>query len=76
MSKMKQSFSCQSCGTVYPKWTGQCLGCNQWNTIVEEVASNETPASRYQGYAGHEAAITRMLDVTLEESLRLSSGIW
>ncbi len=74
MSKTKQSFCCQSCGTVYPKWTGQCTGCNQWNTIVEEAASNEPPASRYQGYAGHEATMTRMLEVTLEESLRLSSG--
>jgi DNA repair protein RadA/Sms len=76
MAKLKLSYCCQLCGTLYPKWTGQCLGCNEWNTIVEEVSasSQSTPVSRYQGYAGTEAVITRMSEVTLHHELRLSSG--
>lgn len=74
MAKAKHAYCCQTCGTVYPKWTGQCTGCNEWNTIVEEIQS-ATPASRYQGYAGSEAAITRMADVTLNDEVRLSSGM-
>jgi DNA repair protein RadA/Sms len=73
MSKNKMTFCCQTCGALYPKWTGQCTGCHEWNTIVEEV-STSTPASRYQGYAGNDTAMTRMADVTLEEDIRLSSG--
>lgn len=73
MAKAKLTFCCQTCGTLYPKWTGQCTGCGEWNTIVEEV---NTPAasSRYQGYAGTEAIMTRMSDVKLHEDIRLSSG--
>lgn len=67
----KLTFSCQTCGTMYPKWTGQCTGCNNWNTITEEL---EAAPSRYQGYAGTEAVITRMADVKLQEAMRLSSG--
>lgn len=67
----KLTFSCQTCGTLYPKWTGQCTGCNNWNTIIEEI---ETAPSRYQGYAGNEAVITRMADVKLQAEMRLSSG--
>lgn len=37
MAKIKTSFFCQSCGTQYSKWQGQCNACKQWNTIVEEV---------------------------------------
>src|SRR5665647_1588718 len=74
MSKNKMTFCCQTCGTLYPKWTGQCTGCNEWNTIVEEVGST-TPASRYQGYSGMEAAMTRMADVKLHDEIRLSSGL-
>ncbi|MCB4807506.1 DNA repair protein RadA [Tamlana sp. 62-3] len=37
MAKVKTSFFCQSCGTQYSKWQGQCNACKQWNTIVEEV---------------------------------------
>jgi len=73
MSKNKNSFCCQTCGTLYPKWSGQCTGCSEWNTIVEEVNS-PAPSSRFQGYAGKEATITRMADVTLHEEIRLSSG--
>lgn len=73
MAKTKLTFCCQNCGTLYPKWTGQCTGCQQWNTIVEEMGS-PAPASRYQGYAGSETVMTRMLDVKLQEEVRLSSG--
>lgn len=37
MSKIKTAFYCQSCGTQHSKWQGQCNGCKEWNTIVEEV---------------------------------------
>jgi len=73
MAKPKLTFCCQTCGTLYPKWTGQCTGCNGWNTIVEEAQRTE-PSGRYQGYAGAEATMTRMVDVTLGEDIRLSSG--
>lgn len=38
MSKAKTIYSCSSCGTVYPKWQGQCHACGEWSSIVEEQA--------------------------------------
>jgi len=73
MSKNKMTFCCQHCGTLYPKWTGQCTSCNEWNSIIEEVTTTP-PSSRFQGYAGKQAAMTRMADVELQEESRLSSG--
>lgn len=73
MSKIKLTFCCQACGALYPKWTGQCTGCGEWNTIVEESVAQVAP-SRYRGYSGSESAITKMADVTLQEEIRLSSG--
>jgi DNA repair protein RadA/Sms len=26
---------CSSCGAEFPKWSGQCGGCGEWNTLVE-----------------------------------------
>jgi len=37
MAKVKTTFFCQSCGSQYAKWQGQCSACKAWNTIVEEV---------------------------------------
>jgi len=37
MARSKSSFVCQSCGTVHVRWAGQCDGCGEWNTVVEEI---------------------------------------
>lgn len=41
MAKIKTSFFCQSCGTQFSKWQGQCSACKEWNTIAEEVIQRE-----------------------------------
>lgn len=73
MSKNKFTFCCQRCGAVFPKWSGQCSACNEWNTIIEEQTLPSS-SSRYQGYAGVESAMTCMADVLLQDDIRLSSG--
>ena len=45
MSKVKTSFFCQSCGSQYSKWQGQCNACKEWNTIVEEIIQKEEKTS-------------------------------
>lgn len=32
-------FFCQNCGYESSKWMGQCPGCREWNTLVEETVS-------------------------------------
>ncbi len=41
MAKSKGTiFFCQSCGYESSKWMGQCPGCREWNTLVEENVSS------------------------------------
>ena len=46
MAKDKKTvYFCQNCGYESGKWMGQCPGCRQWNTFVEEVVSTkQSPA--------------------------------
>lgn len=39
MAKGKAStvYYCQNCGYESSKWMGQCPGCREWNTFVEEI---------------------------------------
>jgi len=48
MAKAAAHFVCQSCGAVYPRWSGRCENCGEWNTIVEEAARESAP----KGLAG------------------------
>ncbi|MEZ4850973.1 MAG: DNA repair protein RadA [Bacteroidia bacterium] len=40
MAKSKTVFVCQACGTESLKWQGQCAGCKEWGTLVEEIISS------------------------------------
>ena len=40
MFKSKKIFECSNCGHQSSKWTGKCVECNEWNTILEIVLSN------------------------------------
>lgn len=44
MAKGKQStiYFCQSCGHESSKWMGQCPGCHEWNTFVEEIVEKRS----------------------------------
>ena len=42
MAKQKTAFYCRSCGFESPKWIGKCPGCNQWNTLSEEMKPSNT----------------------------------
>ena len=36
--KSQTRYVCQSCGYESPRWVGRCPNCEEWNTLVEELA--------------------------------------
>ncbi len=79
MAKGKAStiFFCQSCGYESSKWMGQCPGCREWNTFVEEVSGRSSrggAAGVLMGGTGR-AAPTVLSEVTVSEEDRITTGI-
>jgi DNA repair protein RadA/Sms len=72
---------CSACGHETARWAGQCPGCGEWNTLVEEVRPPSGRRSTAGGRAGprsSRAGAARPLalgDVRVEEQRRLSTGI-
>ncbi|MBP3753626.1 MAG: DNA repair protein RadA [Lachnospiraceae bacterium] len=86
MAKAKQTsiYFCQSCGYESAKWMGQCPGCHEWNTFVEEPVVKADPgsasfrissAAKGGGSVKALSEITSLNDVSLSEGKRDSSGI-
>jgi DNA repair protein RadA/Sms len=46
MSK-KTAYSCQNCGAVTFKWSGKCLDCGEWNSLVEEFAEGGSASTHF-----------------------------
>ena len=77
MAKGKTTvFFCQNCGYESSKWLGQCPGCKEWNTMVEEPA-----AKRGSGSSGGSVSMRRMAEpmslkeVDLREDERMTTHI-
>ena len=73
MAKGKTSvYYCQSCGYESSKWMGQCPGCKEWNTFVEEVIDKkQTEKVRKQASA---AKVSHISDISVEEQSRMGTG--
>ena len=43
MAKKKASivYLCTQCNNTQPKWLGRCPECGEWNSFVEQNASND-----------------------------------
>lgn len=80
MAKVKQIFFCRECGYESSKWLGQCPGCRQWDTFVEEPVSARTGSSVKNGMTknGISAGGRRpepLSNVDMKESPRMLTGI-
>jgi len=71
-------FFCQNCGYESSKWMGQCPGCREWNSFVEETV-NKSPhmgaASVKSAGRGASAVPSVLSDISIKEEDKLSTGI-
>lgn len=78
MAKGKHNtiFFCQNCGYESAKWLGQCPGCKEWNTLVEETVVTGTVKSQ-TGISRHNVQNQPAVlsEISLQEEDRISTGI-
>lgn len=70
-------FYCQNCGYESAKWMGQCPGCREWNTFVEEPAGIVTGTGS-QGKMGRRAEAgqpTRLSEISVAEEDKMRTDI-
>ena len=72
MAKTKTVFYCKECGCESSKWLGQCPGCRQWDTFVEEPVVKKSGTGA--GYREVKEPVL-LSEVKSETESRLSSGI-
>jgi len=76
MAKQKTVFICNKCGEDSPRWQGQCNGCGEWNTLVEEIkAEVKKPAMSRVGFSGSVSKATALSDIEGKEHSRIPTNI-
>lgn len=72
MAKAKTIYFCQECGQESSKWLGQCPGCRQWNTFVEETI--ERPQSTSGSGKARAAKPVLLSEIEMKQEERFTSG--
>ncbi len=77
MAKTKNTtvFFCQNCGHESSKWLGQCPGCRQWNTFVEEKAVTGSQGKSAKSHMGEKNIPAALSEISLEEEDRMGTGM-
>jgi len=76
--KEKSAYCCSGCGGVFPKWSGKCPDCGDWNSLKETAAvSKGAKNQRFSGYAGAVPTPKVIALSEIEPSLKkgISTGI-
>lgn len=67
-------YFCQSCGYESSKWLGQCPGCKEWNTFVEETVEKKT-AGKLKSVAGGNQDLKsyKLSEIDMQEKERMKT---
>ncbi len=74
MARLQSRYVCQACGEEFLRWEGQCRACEAWNTLVETLVREATPASRGRA-VGPRAEPVPLESLADEDIARLSTGL-
>ena len=80
MAKAKKTvFFCQNCGYESAKWMGQCPGCREWNSFVEETVSQGAKKSSGQATVGSPGGRAgkpvKLSEIDIREDNRVKTGM-
>ncbi|MBK6617506.1 MAG: DNA repair protein RadA [Nitrosomonas sp.] len=72
MARIKVCYTCSGCGGQTSKWQGQCPHCQEWNTLIEEVANRDISRFVMDAAAGK---ILNLSQVDAADAPRFSTGL-
>lgn len=76
MAKGKSTtvFYCQNCGFESSKWMGQCPGCREWNSFVEEVLPTASLKNKKnKSHMSTESEPLTLAEISIQEEDRLQT---
>lgn len=71
--KQKTTFFCKECGFESPKWLGQCPGCKEWDSFVEEPVV-KMAAGRSVTVTEHREP-SKLSEIVTNDEVRTLTGI-
>ncbi len=71
--KSKTVFVCTDCGNESAKWSGKCMACGSWNTMVEQPKEVRKEVSRTTTWRKSE--VLPVTQIGCEDEIRFDTGM-
>ena len=75
LKNKKIVYFCQQCGYESSKWMGQCPGCREWNSFVEEAVSAKKSSLSGAIFSGKAKEPVTLKDIHLSEDERMTTNM-
>ena len=73
--KTKSVYICTECGYQSAKWLGKCPSCSEWNTLEEQIISDEKKGkSSPTPYSGKSSPAVQLNKLEAPEYMRIKTG--
>ena len=74
MARIKSVFICSECGYESPKWYGKCPGCENWNTMNEEIKETfKSSSSNVRRVSAYSKPVS-LKEISTEDEERFDTG--
>ncbi len=71
MARQRSSFVCGECGAEFPRWSGRCPNCREWDTLAEQSCE-----PKRAGPGASDAGVSVSLSqITAEFQARIGTGL-
>jgi DNA repair protein RadA/Sms len=75
MARSRTHYTCTECGADFPRWSGRCPNCNEWDTLQEHApAAAAAPGSALQ-YTGPAPPATPLHEISVSSTPRMNTGL-
>ena len=76
MAKPKIVYTCNTCGDISSKWSGQCPSCDQWNTLTESITDHSSHRFSSQHHAlAQTSPLLSLAEIETIEVPRFNTGL-
>ena len=72
--KNKTIYVCSECGAQSPKWAGKCPECGAWNTLNEEIVTDNSDKPSQKNTTANVTVPVKLREITGKEETRISTG--
>lgn len=73
--KNKTIFFCSECGNESYKWTGKCMACGAWNTMIEQKVTKQSSQKTTANSITEVSKPKKLSEIEITDDERTSTGI-